>query len=253
MIIYLSKEKEIKGSILFIHGMCHGAWCWDQGFMHRFVKAGYHCYAIDLSGHQLPGKQKSVNQYALNDYLDDILTAVQKIGEPPILVGHSMGGFLVQKYLEDHEQVKAAILLGSVPYYGILRGAIRYIFRHPFAIINLITKDIYGPFVRNAKELYFQGAGKMEIAPYQKLMRSESYKALIEMMFTSVKPHDSNIPMLCIGGKKDRIISKKEVKRTAAFHSADLQMLSYTGHNMMLDNGKDAVQEIMLKWIDQLD
>ena len=40
----------------------------------------------------------------------DVGAVVDWLGEPPVLIGHSMGGFVVQKYLEHHTTPGAALL-----------------------------------------------------------------------------------------------------------------------------------------------
>ena len=44
------KEITQNQPILFVHGMCCGAWIW-QNFMEVFANAGYICYALNLRGH----------------------------------------------------------------------------------------------------------------------------------------------------------------------------------------------------------
>src|SRR5581483_5669188 len=49
---------------------------------------------------------------------------------PPVVVGHSMGGLVVQKYLENHT-APAGVLLASMPVDGASRGLVRIMSRHP--------------------------------------------------------------------------------------------------------------------------
>lgn len=39
-----------KGSIIFIPGICHGAWCFEN-FMKFFSERGCECFALNLRGH----------------------------------------------------------------------------------------------------------------------------------------------------------------------------------------------------------
>lgn len=251
MIKYITGSQNSKPNLLFIHGMCHGAWCWDQGFMQSFAQEGFNCYAIDLPGHEKPGKNPGINRFSIQDYVEAVHKTVFEIGRETVLIGHSMGGFVVQKYLEQYEYCKAAVLMASVPYSGLLKGSLRYLSRHPLASLNLISRDIYGPFVKHSKELYYQDTASDRIVSYQSLMRAESYKALIQMMFQPVKqPKPKTVPMLCLGAAEDTVITPAEVKKTAAFHEADIAILKSFGHNLMLDEKHAAVSEQMLKWFD---
>ena len=39
---------------------------------------------------------------SIADYVDDVAAVIDWLGEKPVLIGHSMGGFIIQKYLERH-------------------------------------------------------------------------------------------------------------------------------------------------------
>jgi alpha-beta hydrolase superfamily lysophospholipase len=55
--------------------------------------------------------------------------------KPPVLVGHSMGGMIVQKYLESNG-APAALLLASAPPQGVVGATARVAFRHPLAFLK---------------------------------------------------------------------------------------------------------------------
>ena len=111
MIVRLSEASHNLGNLLFIHGMCHGAWCWDQGFMQLFTKEGYNCYAINLRKHDSSGKTAGINKVSIQDYLQNIKAAISEIGDEVILIGNSMGGFMIQKYLEKHHIERAVLII----------------------------------------------------------------------------------------------------------------------------------------------
>lgn len=247
MITRLTDISPAKGNILFIHGMCHGAWCWDQGFIQRFNEAGYNGYAIDLTKHDAAGKTLGINKVTINNYLDDVKLAIKEIGGDVILVGHSMGGFIIQKYLESNTAAKA-ILLASVPPSGILPAALRYLSKFPEALPSFILQDIYAPFVKNAATLYHPDTDQELIRKCKEKMCSESFKVLLQMMFGPVKKMSST-PILVLGAKEDRVINEKEVISTAQFHQVEAHVMGDLGHNMMLDTEYDKVADIVLKWL----
>jgi len=37
--------------LLFVHGICHGAWCWEEHFLPWFAERGFEAHAVDLRGH----------------------------------------------------------------------------------------------------------------------------------------------------------------------------------------------------------
>ena len=88
--------------LLFIHGTLHGAWCWDVHFLDYFAQHGFAAHAVNLRGHGNSEGREKLRWTRIADYVEDVANAVRQLPSPPILIGHSMGGFIIQKYLEDH-------------------------------------------------------------------------------------------------------------------------------------------------------
>ncbi|OVF05939.1 Non-heme chloroperoxidase [Mycobacterium avium subsp. paratuberculosis] len=115
--------------LLFVHGGWHAAWCWEN-FLDFFADAGYRAVALSLRGHGASPTSKPLHRVSIADYLDDVAAVAGELGGAPILIGHSLGGFVIQRYLETH-RVPAAVLVGSVPPQGVLRLALRVWRRRP--------------------------------------------------------------------------------------------------------------------------
>ena len=113
--------------LLFVHGALHAAWCWDEHFLDFFADKGYRSLAVSLRGHGKSPAPKPMQFCSIADYVHDVDSVAKSLPKPPVVVGHSMGGIVVQKYLESHD-TPAAVLLASVPVSGIagflLRGAL---------------------------------------------------------------------------------------------------------------------------------
>ena len=45
------KEQKNKKPLLFIHGMWHGAWCYNEYFLPELEKQNIKAYALSLSNH----------------------------------------------------------------------------------------------------------------------------------------------------------------------------------------------------------
>ena len=99
--------------LLFVHGACHAAWCWDEHFLDFFADQGYRALALNLRGHGASATSKPLNKCTIADYVEDLTSVVGKLPTLPVLIGHSMGGFILQKFLESSE-MPAAVLMSSV-------------------------------------------------------------------------------------------------------------------------------------------
>src|SRR5262245_30514817 len=117
--------------LLFIHGMLHGAWCWDVHFLDFFAQHGYAAHAVNLRGHGDSEGRAKLRWTRIADYVDDVASAVRRLPSSPVLIGHSMGGFIIQKYLEDHD-APGAVLLSSPSPTGLLPTVLRIAGRRPF-------------------------------------------------------------------------------------------------------------------------
>ena len=132
------RESRHPTPLLFIHGMLHGAWCWDVHFLDYFAQQGFAAHAVNLRGHGSSDGRDKLRWTRIADFVDDVASAVRELPSPPVLIGHSMGGFVIQKYLEDHAAA-GAVLLSSPPPVGLLGTALRIARRRPFvfARVNL--------------------------------------------------------------------------------------------------------------------
>jgi len=99
-------------------------------FLDYFAQHGYAAHAVNLRGHVKSERRENLRWTRIADFVEDVANAVRQLPIPPILIGHSMGGFIIQKYLEDHD-APAAVLLSSPSPVGLLPTAIRTARRQP--------------------------------------------------------------------------------------------------------------------------
>ncbi|HSP09255.1 MAG TPA: alpha/beta fold hydrolase [Candidatus Dormibacteraeota bacterium] len=232
--------------ILFVHGFWHGGWCWDEHFVPWFRERGYEATAITLRRHDqrhAPGLRTT----RIRDYVEDVANAAAKMPSPPVVVGHSMGGFVTQKYLEDHG-APAAVLMASVPPSGVMGATLRTAARHPlrFVAVNL-TWSLYGLIKTpgRAREMFFgRELTDEEVSRYQSKMTDDAYLAYLDLLLF-VRPNIDTVrrtPLLVLGGDADWVISPAEVARTAATYGAE--RATFPGaHDLMLEPGWEKVAE----------
>mgnify|MGYP001180937243 FL=1 len=93
--------------VLLVHGAWHGAWCWHK-LMPALEAAGFAPHALDLPGHGLrAGETQSLAAYA-----EAVAERLAAIGEPAILLGHSMGGQVISAAAElTPERISSLVYL----------------------------------------------------------------------------------------------------------------------------------------------
>ena len=93
----------------------HAAWCWDDHFLDYFADTGFRAVAVNLRGHGGSTLSKPLNSCSVADYVDDVRATVDMLGAESVLIGHSMGCLVVQKYLEKHHAPVAVLMAPSTP------------------------------------------------------------------------------------------------------------------------------------------
>jgi pimeloyl-ACP methyl ester carboxylesterase len=240
--------------ILFIHGAWHGAWCWDDNFLPYFSSQGYISHAMSLRGHGSSEGRERLFWTRIDDYVDDVAQVVEGMELPPILVGHSMGGHVVQKYLETHT-APAAVLLAPVPKRGILGFVMRYTRRHPITFLKfLVTLKPYHAVSTPelTKEAFFSpDAAEEKVAECYARLQNESYRATMDMFFLNLpKPKRvKKTPILVLGAADDLVFSIKEEEDTAFAYGLRAEVCPDMAHDMMLEEDWQDVADRIIVWL----
>jgi alpha-beta hydrolase superfamily lysophospholipase len=74
---------------------------------------------------------------SLKDYVEAVDEVATELGRPLILAGHSMGGFIVQKYLES-KPADLGVMLASIPPTGGSSFGRRLMRRHPRSFVKTL-------------------------------------------------------------------------------------------------------------------
>jgi len=238
--------------LLFVHGAWHGAWCWNEHFLPYFAEHGFTSVALSLRGHGDSDIDKNLRIARVRDYVADVEAVASEFETPPVVVGHSMGGLVTQKYLESHVAT-AGVLLASDPVKGALRATIGVARRHPLAFLKAnLTWDLY-PIVATpelAREAFFsEDLPEDELVGFFEKLQSESYLAYLDMLFGLPKPERVDVPMLVIGGESDKIFAPDEIRETAAAYRTEAILMPGIAHDMMLDSGWQSVADRILSWL----
>lgn len=240
-------NKEHATPLLFVHGAWHTAWCWEEHFLPYFAQRGYVAHALDLRGHGKSKGQEKLRWVSLANYVSDVAQVTAQFERPPVLIGHSMGSLVVQKYLETH-QAPLGVLLTPVPLNGVLRTTLKIARQHPLAFLKAnMTLKLYHivSTPRLAHEAFFSAEmPEQQVNTYFGHVQNESYRAFLDMMIFSLpRPKHVKTPMLVIGAEKDALFTRKEVEATAHAYATQAHIFPGLGHNVMLENGWEAVAE----------
>lgn len=246
-----------------IHGMCCGGWCWGD-FKKFFEDRSYRCITPTLRFHDMGPKETpspELGVTSLLDYAEDLEKEINKLDETPILMGHSMGGLLVQ-ILASRGLARAVVILNPAPPNGIMTlkystiksfgGSMKYgfwrkSFRPTFKEIAYSSLNLLTP--------------KEQEEVYDKLVY-ESGRALFEIGFWffdskgASKVDESKITcgVLVVAGGRDRITPASVVKKIAEKYKTVSTYREFTDHAHWTigEPGWGEIAEYAYNWLNQV-
>lgn len=243
-----------------MHGGQHAAWCWDEHFLDFFAAKGYHAVAISLRGHGTSPNSKPPRACSITDYVEDVRTVADNLPQP-VVIGHSLGGFVVQKYLESHA-APAAVLVASAPPQGVaaalLRNAgalLRNTTQHRWLTVKAaLTGQSLSDFneLEQVRTMLFSAhTPESWVVRYAERLQNEpSGKWVLDMVFLNLpKPHRVSTPLLVLGAQCDHSVTPQEAHATARAYRTQAEIFPNMGHDMMLEPGWVAVAQRIHTWL----
>ena len=227
--------------LVFVHGMLSNADVWNP-FLDYFSERGFSCKAVNLK------EGLNLRKVHFRDYVDKVKAMVT---EEDIIIGHSMGGLIVQKVAEE-TTIKGGVAICSAPPKGIKfsgrivlsssKYALKVIMRKPFKEDYSYIKKymLVGVEEEKAKNIYEKLEKESAIVTYE-----------LGMNRIAVDEKKVNCPLLFIATKKDRLCTPEVVKRIAEKYNAEYKLYDGCHHFFCNINWRDIAKEIY-KFIMQL-
>jgi len=118
--------------VILIHGLAASLHDWDA-LIPELVKNGYAAYALDLLGHGESGKPAS-RAYHISWLFAHLAAWIDslRLSTPPILIGHSLGGYLALEYARRFPSRTSGLVLVN-PFFRLtqLPPLLRISYRRP--------------------------------------------------------------------------------------------------------------------------
>ncbi|GAA0619623.1 MULTISPECIES: alpha/beta hydrolase [Thalassospira] len=243
-----------KHPLVFVHGAYTGAWCWNEHFLTWFADRGFETVAFSLRGHGGSGGRELRSLASIDDYVEDLEEVVETLGKKPVLIGHSMGGYVIQKYLERHS-AEAAVLMASVPPEGLIASNAMMAMAQPDLFFHMFWLQAIGPHTllreRLGRAMLSPDIAEDEGMIYFGRLETESQRAITDMMGANpiFLTKDEAPAMLVMGARDDEIIQSELIHHTAKRYGADYALIDDIHHAMMLDKNWEKVAETILEWL----
>jgi pimeloyl-ACP methyl ester carboxylesterase len=234
---------EPKAPILFVHGAGHGAWCWHN-WLEAAADAGHPAYAVSLTGHgDSPGTLLTSH---LDTYVDDVVRTAASLPAQPVIVGHSLGGLVVQRTIARYP-ARAAVLVAPIPARPGVGTLVSIARRYPGDAVKILL----GGSLPMREQYLFNRLEPDEASRYAGLCGKESSLAQFQVLLhRPAGPPKGEAPVLVLGSPDDALVPIGDVRDTARRYEAELIEFPGIGHDLMLDGGWQEPAEAMLGWID---
>lgn len=248
--------------IIFIHGMFLNPKSWEK-WIEYFTARGYECEAPAWPLHEgepamlrnnVPAHLGDLSLAAVYSHYADLVSGE---ATPPVVIGHSMGGLVMQK-LAAAGLIRAGVGICSAAPNRMLSVDWGFL-RNSASITNPFAGD--EPY-EMTPELFHKNFGNMMTedesnAAWEKHALNESRQVLRNIMgedgqIDTELPH---VPFLFVGASDDEIIPNSLVRRNAHAYSDDRSHSEYVefstrGHFICGENGWEEVAEHIANWLD---
>jgi pimeloyl-ACP methyl ester carboxylesterase len=238
--------------LLFVHGACSTAGVWDDHFLGFFADKAYRAVALSLRGHGASSLSKPLKSCSIADYVDDVQAVVATLGGPPVVIGHSMGCWVVLRYLEK-QGAPAGVLMAPGTPQGLRRWALGALRRHPWIVLRTNTFGNPADLLRTpalAREFLFSARTPDSIvSSCVDRLQPESTRAARETVNRLPDARRVTAPILVLGAEDDRSRIRGDASAVAAIYRAEVEIFPDMGHVMMLEPGWQAVAERIDDWL----
>jgi alpha-beta hydrolase superfamily lysophospholipase len=235
--------------------------CWEQWITYCQAK-GYRCLAPDWPGRNQPVDVLRKNhpdpllgQLTLRRVLEHFADIIKKQDEKPVIIGHSMGGLVVQLLLQ-RDLAAAGVAIDSAPPMGVFTTKWSFLKSNwphitPFvsqsAPIDMTFERFQYTFVNGMSLAEQRAAYERYVVPESRRIPRESLTAKVNFK----KPHS---PLLLIAGSADNIIPASLIKSNYAKYKlsrsvTDFKEFAGRTHFIIGQKAWEEVAEDILAWL----
>lgn len=258
--------------VMFVHGMWLHPTSW-QAWADRFQAAGYDPIMPGWPGvpDTIAGARENPDSQAgngLTEIAEHLTKFAATLHAKPILIGHSVGGFIVEKLLGDNVG-RAAIAISPAQLKGVKAvgtGQLKSVFpilSHPSNRHKAVSLDA-AQFKSSFANMLSQ---RESDALFGAWTMPSPARPLFELAFSAVEPHspaevntknDNRGPLLLMAAKHDHTVDQVLVHSAFKRYRnsrAVTELIDYDdrGHSLTVDRGAPQLMDDALTFLDKHD
>lgn len=220
--------------LIFVHGMLSNADVW-RPIINYFNERNFSCKAVNLK------EGLNLRKVHFQDYVDKVKAMAT---EDDIVIGHSMGGLIVQKVAEE-ANIKGGVAICSAAPKGVkFRGGIvlssaKYA---PNVIMGRPFKEDY----RYARKYMLVGIEEEKAKSIYEKLEKQSAIVTYELGMNRIAVDEKKVrcPLFFIATKQDGICTPELVKRLAEKYNAEYGLYDGCHHFFCNSNWRDIAEGI---------
>lgn len=238
--------------IVMLHGICAGAWVFPRPFIQPLLDQGYRVHTVSYRGHGESEGRDQINHWRLSDYVSDVVSVLDQLPEPVIVVGHSLGSAIAQILIRDGYPMAGVVLMSPVPPRGLSNISLRMLWSDPMAYQQLavaLTVGVHHVSERvGARLLFSKTEITDEVRSFFSQCSDESPWLAIDLQgIPRIAPLEYNPaampPILVVSGHDDRLIRPSDADEAGRFYQTDVHWVRGGSHMLMYDEGADEVSD----------
>src|SRR5215471_4862323 len=256
--------------VVFIHGLWLHASSWGP-WTELFQMAGYTPLAPGWPGDSdtVEETRSNADQVAgkgIDDVVDHYAQVIHGLDAPPIVIGHSFGGLMVQRLL-GQDLAAAGVAIDPAPIKGVLVLPPSSLKVASVALRKPANRNLAVPLTRAQFRYGFGNALSAQESDelYDRCAIPSPGKPLFEAAFANFTPHSpaqvntrnkTRGPLLITAGGKDHTVphaistaTRRLYHRSPAI--TDFREFPDRGHSLIIDHGWNEVAQEVLDWLKQ--
>jgi pimeloyl-ACP methyl ester carboxylesterase len=240
--------------LLFVHGVYHGGWCFQEHFVPYFTALGHPCHSLTMRGH---GRDDVAPcRLTRADYADDVRGALAELPRDTLAIGHSLGGMVLQTLLAQGA-IRDAVLLATPTPAALLRQAFAMTLRAPArmlpAWLRFDVQRVYHQREIVATSFFSPDLPEAWLERYLAELRSVSYGtwAFLKTVFAPVPrpPFDLDARVLVVGGCNDPTCTPAVQRGIAELYRTSPVIVPGVSHDLMLETRWRDAADVVNAWL----
>ncbi len=233
--------------------MWHSASCWHL-WQECLAEWGWETVAYSLPGHGESPARRSLRWSTLGYYLNFLVFEAARLHHKPAVIGHSMGGALVQWYLKHIGDLPAAVLVAPWPAYSSFPGAFRRFFQLDFvgSLLSNLTLSA-NPWIRTPDRAARALVTDKAVVSPEELHRQLGPESLFPLPQHNPPfwrpPEHVNTPMLWLAAAEDAFSDEDSGRRSAEHYGAEYILVEDAGHDLMLEHNYRETARTVHHWL----